>query len=88
MFNNGKLKIRCSASIFNVYHRSEERSIEYDKRNHKYAVALHGSTTTDFPTREYNLVQDLNRKFNKQYPKAENSNFINGFIHKTTKSCN
>lgn len=53
MFNNGKLKVRCSASIFNVYHRSEEKSIEYDRRNHRSAVALYATTTTVFPRREY-----------------------------------
>lgn len=56
MFNNGKLKLRCSASIFNVYHRSEERSIEHDRRNHRSAIALHASTTTtEFPMREYKI---------------------------------
>lgn len=52
MFNNGKLKIRCSASIYNVFHRSEERSIEHDKRNHRSAVALYATSSTEVPMRK------------------------------------
>lgn len=52
MFRSGRLKIRCVSRIFNVYHRSFEKSVELEKKRHRrpeeneeHAYALKLATT-------------------------------------------
>lgn len=52
MFNQGKLEVRCSASIFNVYHRSEERTIECGNFKNDVITNLQVNSSREFSLRK------------------------------------
>ncbi|XP_076269302.1 uncharacterized protein LOC143201953 [Rhynchophorus ferrugineus] len=50
LFVNGKLKLRCSATMHHLYHKSSEKSIELQRKRHRSPyVWLDSSTTTELP---------------------------------------
>nr|XP_022917125.1 fasciclin-3-like isoform X1 [Onthophagus taurus] len=48
LFAEGRLKIKCSAIIYDVYHRSFEMSIELDKPKPRYAITMSTPATMGF----------------------------------------
>ncbi|XP_030767903.1 uncharacterized protein LOC115891556 [Sitophilus oryzae] len=51
LFVNGKLKVRCSATMHHLYHKSSEKSVELQRKRHRspYVWLDDASTTTEPP---------------------------------------
>ncbi|XP_060518025.1 cell adhesion molecule 3-like isoform X2 [Cylas formicarius] len=56
LFNNGKLKLRCSATMYHLYHRSSEKSIELQRKRHRSPyVWLETPTTIEPPFEQWEM---------------------------------
>uniref|UniRef100_A0AAR5PMX2 Ig-like domain-containing protein n=2 Tax=Dendroctonus ponderosae TaxID=77166 RepID=A0AAR5PMX2_DENPD len=59
LFIQGKMKLRCSATMYHLYHRSSEKSIELQKKRHRSSdVWLDDITTTDAPSELWEIPDE------------------------------
>ncbi|CAH0564220.1 unnamed protein product [Brassicogethes aeneus] len=59
LLKDGRMKIRCTASLHNLYHRISEKSVGREKKHHRHHVLT--TSTTMVPYRSWELTQAAKR---------------------------